>query len=98
LRPFVSATVRDLDLDRLGLRKLRDRYFKHAVLVRGLDRVVTDIARKPEGPMDPAATAFRAMNPRVLGPRWLVALGVDDQRPVLDLESLFKPGRSMLKW
>jgi hypothetical protein len=46
---------------------------------------VTDIGRKPEGPMDSAVMAFRAMNPRVLGPCGLVALGVDHQRPVLDL-------------
>ena len=67
LRPYVIlAVVRDLDLRRFGFRTLRDRYFKNAVLVRGLDRVLTDICRKPEGPMDSAVMAFRAMNPRVL--------------------------------
>ena len=50
-----------------------------------LDRVVTDIGRKPEGPMDSAVVSFGAMNPRVLGPYGLVPLGVDHQRPVLDL-------------
>ncbi len=80
-----GARRRDLDPGRLGFGTLRDRYFEHAVLVRGLDRVTTDIGRKPEGPMDSAVVAFRAMNPRVLGPCGLAALGVDHQRPGLDL-------------
>src|SRR5882724_10151826 len=45
--PFVLATVRDVDLDRLGFRSLRERYVKHTILVRGFDRGAAYIARKP---------------------------------------------------
>src|SRR5207249_10895968 len=84
--PFVLLlVVRDLDPGRFGFGALRDRYFEHAVLVRGFDRVVTDIGRKPEGPMHPPVVAFRAMNPRVLGPPCVAALRVAPRRPALDL-------------
>src|SRR5438093_6622274 len=88
LRPLlVLVAVRDLDPNRLGFGNLRERYFKHTVLVRGLDRGAAYIPRKPEGPMDPAVMAFCAMNPRVLilTPCRFVALGVDHERLVLDL-------------
>src|SRR5438128_1803238 len=77
--PLVSVAVRDLDLDRLGFRNLRECDVKHTVLVRGLDRGMAYIARKPEGPMNSAVMAFCAMNTRllVLTPGGLVALGVD---------------------
>ena len=65
----VLVAIRDLDPKRLCFRKLRDRYFKHAVLVRGLDCVATYIARKPEGPMDSAVVAFCTVNSRVLSQR-----------------------------
>src|SRR2546426_11824268 len=82
LRPFVLlAVVRDLDPGRFGFGTLRDRYFEHAVLVRGLDRVTTDIGGKPESPMDSAVVAVRAVNPRVFCPCGLAAPGVDHHRP-----------------
>src|SRR2546425_1337658 len=85
--PSVSVAVRDLDLDRLGFRNLRERDVKHTVLVRGLDRGMAYIARKPEGPMNSAVMAFCAMNTRllVLTPGGLVALGVYHGRLDLDL-------------
>ncbi len=46
--PGCLVTVRDFDPNCLGFRTLRDRDVKDAVLVRGLDRVVTYVARKPE--------------------------------------------------
>src|SRR5438094_6141813 len=84
--PFwVLVVIGDLDPGRFGLGTLRDRYFEHAILVRGLDAVVTHIGRKPEGPTNSAVVAFGAMNPRVLGACGLVALGVDHQGAILDL-------------
>jgi len=85
--PLVLVAVRDLDPNRLGFGNLRERYFKHTVLVRGLDRGAAYIPRQPEGSMDPAVMAFCAMNPRVLilTPCGFVARGVDHERLVLDL-------------
>src|SRR5947199_1219126 len=88
LRPLlVLVVVRDLDPNRLGFGNLCERYFKHTVLVRGLDRAAAYIPRQPEGSMDPAVMTFCAMNPRVLilTPCGFVARGVDHERLVLDL-------------
>src|SRR6185503_13772120 len=79
------SVVRDLDLGRSGFGTLRDREFEYAVLVRGLDRVVTDIAREPEGPTHSAVVTLGPMNPRALAPCRHWTLGADHQCPILDL-------------